>query len=205
MQPATIPSMGDQSCTVRGERSSRTAMSPNVTMDTAGAAQGDTPSGTLVSILNTPSMTVADMSIRTMPDTVGVIIRRNSERRAATTNFISDEITTRLASIAGPPSISAVMLMCDGRFGGTDDKYVPRADTPDTQGVQNRGSPTDYERREDRPGQVCFRLLGGTDDDDYGYYHQRYQYDGKLDTGNDCGQRWTRLFRLKTDGVICVL
>ena len=46
-----------------------------------------------------------------MPDTVGVMMRRSVERRAATTNFKSEEMTTRLAIMDGPPSTSAVRQM----------------------------------------------------------------------------------------------
>ena len=45
----------------------------------------------------------------TVPATVGVRIRRNRESRAASANWKSDETTTSVASIAGPPSAIAVM------------------------------------------------------------------------------------------------
>ncbi len=45
----------------------------------------------------------------TVPATVGVRIRRNSERRLAKANWNRDEIMTSVASMAGPPSAIAVM------------------------------------------------------------------------------------------------
>ena len=58
---------------------------------------------------NRGGMTVADISIRTVPATTGVTIRRSRESRADNRNWNSEDITTRLASVAGPPSTSAVM------------------------------------------------------------------------------------------------
>ena len=43
----------------------------------------------------------------TVPATAGVRMRRNSESRAESTNWNSEEMTTRVASIAGPPSAIA--------------------------------------------------------------------------------------------------
>ena len=58
---------------------------------------------------STTEMIVADISIRTVPATVGVIIRRRSESRETNANWKITEITIRLDSIAGPPSASVVM------------------------------------------------------------------------------------------------
>ena len=112
-QPMTMPIIGDQSRSDRGARSISRVTTASVTADAAGAAYGDadTPRGACVSISNTARMTVAAMSISTVPDTTGVMTRRSQDSRAATTNFSSDDSTTRLASIAGPPSVSAVMQM----------------------------------------------------------------------------------------------
>ena len=48
-------------------------------------------------------MTVAAISIITVPDTTGVKIRRSSESRHAIRNWNSDETTMRLAIVEGPP------------------------------------------------------------------------------------------------------
>ena len=52
---------------------------------------------------NTMGMTVTGINIITVPETTGVNIRRSSERRAASKNWISDETTMRPAMVAGPP------------------------------------------------------------------------------------------------------
>ena len=54
-------------------------------------------------------ITVTGISMMTVPATVGVRTRRNSERRAESANWKSEEMTTKVASIAGPPSASAAM------------------------------------------------------------------------------------------------
>ena len=69
----------------------------------AGAAACDVPSGTSVKESNTIGMTVAAISMITVPATTGVNIRRSSERLAASTNWNSDDTTMRLAIVAGPP------------------------------------------------------------------------------------------------------
>ncbi len=51
------------------------------------------------------------MSMITVPATVGVRTRRSSESRAERTISTTPETTTSVASIAGPPSASAVTLI----------------------------------------------------------------------------------------------
>ena len=52
---------------------------------------------------NTSGMTVAAISMITVPETTGVNIRRSSESLAASANWNSDDTTTRLAIVDGPP------------------------------------------------------------------------------------------------------
>ena len=109
----TMPISGDHICNERGARRSIKAMTAKVTTAARGAAIGDTdlPGGTSVSIPNTARITVAAISMSTVPDTTGVIMRRNNESRAATKNFSTDDRTTSVAIITGPPCIRAVMQM----------------------------------------------------------------------------------------------
>ena len=65
------------------------------------------PSGTSVSEPNTIGITVAAMSMITVPATTGVNILRSSESRAASANWNSDDTTMRLAIVAGPPLTKA--------------------------------------------------------------------------------------------------
>ena len=62
-----------------------------------------------VSLPNTTEIIVADISIRTVPATVGVMIRRSSDSLVMSANCITAEIAMRLDSMAGPPSDSAVI------------------------------------------------------------------------------------------------
>ena len=68
-----------------------------------GADSGGAPSGTWVSMSNTIGITVTAISMITVPATVGVSILRSRDSRAASANWNSEEMTTRVASIAGPP------------------------------------------------------------------------------------------------------
>ena len=55
----------------------------------------------------TMGMTVTAISMITVPATVGVRIRLSSESRAERANWKSEEMTTSVASMAGPPLASA--------------------------------------------------------------------------------------------------
>ena len=55
-------------------------------------------------------ITVTAMSMMTVPATVGVMILRTHASRAAKPNWNSAEMSTSVASMAGPPSASAVTL-----------------------------------------------------------------------------------------------
>ena len=52
---------------------------------------------------NTIGITVTAISMITVPATVGVSILRSRDSRAASANWNSEEMTTRVASSAGPP------------------------------------------------------------------------------------------------------
>ena len=75
----------------------------------SGAPSAGLPSGTSSSRPNTNCSTVTGISMMTVPETVGVRMRRNSARRADRRIWKSAEMATRVASIAGPPSATAVM------------------------------------------------------------------------------------------------
>ena len=105
--PTVIPMMGDQSRHVGGARITIPATTTRVTRAATGAAACGDPSGTTLSESNTIGITVAAISMITVPVTVGVKMRRSNERRAAKRNWKSDDMTIRLAIVAGPTSLSA--------------------------------------------------------------------------------------------------
>ena len=86
------------------------AMTIRVVSALSGAASGDVPSGTFSSCSRMTGMTVTGVSIMTVPVTVGVRIRLNSESRIEKANWKSARHMTRTASRAGPPAASAPML-----------------------------------------------------------------------------------------------
>ena len=69
----------------------------------------DVPCGISVSMSNTMGMTVAAMSMITVPVTTGVKTRRSVGSQAASRNWTREETTIRLAIWAGPASTSAAM------------------------------------------------------------------------------------------------
>ena len=81
-----------------------------VTRALNGAARVEVPTGTSSRRPKTVGINVAGISMMTVPETVGVRSRRNSESRAESASGTSDATTTRVASNAGPPSATAVML-----------------------------------------------------------------------------------------------
>ena len=106
-QPAAMPMTGDHRRNAGGARSTSPATTTIVTTAAIGAASGDVPSGTSFRASKTTGMTVAVISMMTVPETTGVRMRRISESRAAIANWNSDDTATRLAIVAGPPSTSA--------------------------------------------------------------------------------------------------
>ena len=86
------------------------AMTIRVVSALSGAASGGVPSGTFSSCSRRTGMTVTGVSIMTVPVTVGVRIRLNSESRTEKANWKIARLTTRMASMAGPPAASAAML-----------------------------------------------------------------------------------------------
>ena len=74
-----------------------------------GAAAAGVPFGTSPSILKMIGMTATGISMITVPATVGVKMRRNNDSRDASANWNREEMTTRVASMPGPPFAIAVM------------------------------------------------------------------------------------------------
>ena len=86
MQPATTPMSGAHGRHVSEARSASATAVAKVTAALVGAAAPGVPSGTLVSIRKIAGMTVTGIRVRIVPATIGVMKRRNKERRAASTN-----------------------------------------------------------------------------------------------------------------------
>ena len=84
-----------------------TTMTRIVAKALTGAAGAGTPSGTSVSMSKMIGITVTATNMMTVPATDGVRIRLNSDNHVEKMNWKSEDITTRVASIAGPPSASA--------------------------------------------------------------------------------------------------
>ena len=108
-QPVEIPIMGTHCCNRGVANSLMPVRTSRVAPARIGAAIIGAPSGMSGSLPSTTEIIVADISIRTVPATVGVMIRRSSESLVMKANCIRAEIAIRLDSMAGPPSDSAVM------------------------------------------------------------------------------------------------
>ena len=109
--PTTIPISGAQSWAAPREKSEISTMTTNVANATVGPAgdPGSMPAGTRTSMSVAMGNTVTASSRMTMPPTVGVIRRRNSESRAANRNCTSAELATRVASRGSPPTVAAAV------------------------------------------------------------------------------------------------
>ena len=104
------------------------AMTARVVTALSGAANGGVPLGTFFNWSNMTGMTVTGVSMRTVPVTVGVRMRRNSERRAEKTNWTRASVTTSVASNAGPPAERAANADRDGGPGRSDRENVAGAE-----------------------------------------------------------------------------
>ena len=81
-EPHRIPMTGAQRRRLRVELSAMPAMTATVTAAQSGAAWPGFPSGTSVSRPKTAGMALTGTSISTVPETVGVRMRRNQTIRA---------------------------------------------------------------------------------------------------------------------------
>ena len=74
----------------------------------SGAASVGVPAGTSFSSPKADGISVAGISMMTVPETVGVRILRNSVSRKESASGTSDAMSTRVASSESPPSATAV-------------------------------------------------------------------------------------------------
>ena len=115
-QPAAIPMGEVQILHVPRARSTMAAVTTSVTVATRGPATGEVPSGTSWNRSNARGRTETTISIRTVPETTGVTIRRKVGSHPARANWQTAATTVRVASMAGPPASRAIneMAMYDG-------------------------------------------------------------------------------------------
>ena len=110
MQPASRPTTGTHRRSRPWARKASPTMTSSVAPALTGAAAALASFGTSLSMSKMSGITVTAMSMMTVPATVGVMILRTHASRAAKPNWNSAEMSTSVASMAGPPSASAVTL-----------------------------------------------------------------------------------------------
>ena len=106
-QPATIAITGAQSRRVLQAPNTSATNTSRVTAAILGAATGAAPSGACVNISKATGMTATAINISTMPDTTGVIMRRNNDKCDDSTNWNNAETITRFIISATPPADKA--------------------------------------------------------------------------------------------------
>ena len=108
-QPTVIPIRGAHN-RHRSEARNRSATTvAKVTAALVGAAAHGVPSGTVVSIRKIAGMMETAIRTRSVPVTIGVMKRRNKDRRVANANCNPAETSSRVAIRDGPPAPSALM------------------------------------------------------------------------------------------------
>ena len=113
-------------------------------------------------------MTVTAMSMMTVPDTTGVKIRRNKESFAAKRNWNSEEMTIRLAIVAGPLFVSAATHTAMNAPDVPMMSTCPAPTSPDSNRLQDGGYAAYYERSKDAPRQIVVGLFRDPEDNDHG-------------------------------------
>ena len=108
-EPATTPVIGAQSRNADLPLSAITRMTSRVTTKLRGAAKAGVSCGTSSIMSKAIGMTVTAISMITVPDTVGVRMRRSSESRPESTNWNREDTNTKVARSAGPPCLIAAM------------------------------------------------------------------------------------------------
>lgn len=94
---------GDQSRKAGGARRTSPPTTSRIARAVTGAAASGVSAGASVRASKISGVTVAAMSMITVLATTGVNTRRSHESRFAIRNWNSDDTTTRLAMVAGPP------------------------------------------------------------------------------------------------------
>ena len=90
-------------------RRAMATMITRVATTVSGVAEEGTPSGISFSMSKATGITVTAISMMTVPDTVGVRMRRSSDSRPERRNWNSDAMITSVPSMAGPPLEIAAM------------------------------------------------------------------------------------------------
>ena len=106
-EPTTTPITGAQRRNTPVAFSAMPLMMSSVTRAFSGAASAGVPGAD--SRLKMAGIIVIGISMITVPTIVGVRSRWNRESRQESTRGTKDEMATRVASIAGPPSTMAVI------------------------------------------------------------------------------------------------
>ena len=168
-QPEMMPMTGAQRRQTPAARRVTATVMTIVAAALAGAAAGDAPSVTWGSMSKMMGMTVTAISMITVPQTVGVKMRRSRASRADRANCTRAEAATSEASIPGPPSAQRGDADRDERARGAHHQDVARADEADAEGLEHRGDAADREGREGRPRQVVLAGAGRPHDDGRGH------------------------------------
>ena len=171
---------GDQRRHAGGPRSTSAATTTRVVRAEAGAAALETPSGTSCRVSNITGMTVAAISMITVPDTTGVNILRSREKPGSQQelNQGGDQNEARHRGGAGfQQGRNAHGYECPRR---SHDQDVSSPDSPHPHGLEDRSDATDKQCREDAPRDVAIGLLGDPGHNDHGQHHRRHDDDGRL-------------------------
>ena len=164
-------------------------MTASVARATMSASVWGSPSGISLRSPNTMGITVAAMSIITVPATIGVKMRRRSDRRAARANWKSDDATMRAAISVGPPSTSAATQTPMNAPDVPIMRTCPDPRAPDAGGLQGGRDPAHDEGGEHGPRDVGVGLLGGASHDDDGEHDGRDHRRDGLEAGAEGHRR----------------
>ena len=96
-------------------------------------------------------MTVAATSMRTVPATVGVIIRRSRESREMSANWTRAGNGDEAGQHRGPARQEGGDADCDERGGGNHAERVPGPELPDPDRLENGAQSADCQRSEEYP------------------------------------------------------
>ena len=107
-QPAPTPMRDAQILQTPLALSARTVTASNVTPAARGPAAGQVPAGTSWNLSNASGSTETTISMRTVPATTGVTIRRRDGSQAARAIWPTPTRTVRAARRGGPPAASAM-------------------------------------------------------------------------------------------------
>ena len=169
---AAVPTTGPHNRSIAAPRSVSAATTKRVTRAVSGAAMGFSWEASSSSWKTTDASVIESM-VTMMPPTVGVTTRRSMNNHLETINWAMAATSTRVVSVAGPPSTTAVMQKGMETAAVNMGSIAPAPNGPMRRTCSRVESPTTTSEAKTHPIQVRLAEVRCV-----GHDHRRHQQGG---------------------------